>query len=285
MLRFKDLAEEFNVPGGQFLVHRELVVTVRNYWRNGEAEPATHQVCQQICTTKVCVRAVSYLYRAIRANILSPLAELKIKWERDLECQINDLDRDRIVAHIPAVSRNARIKLINFYILHRAYLTPGRINKFYATAAEKCPRCGEFGAEMFHMVWSCTSLAGFWEEVIEYINGIILRDILCTPLVCLLGGYTCPKNKKSTTRLTDLGLILAKRELTMHWKSAHGPQIARWRKEIIKWASLENAVLFREIKRGRAKIHRVKVWEHLVNSLLASEADTNSLNSSLSPCR
>lgn len=117
---------------------------------------------------------------------------MKVKWETDLELQITDMDWEKILAHISAISRNARIKLINFYYLHRVYLTTGRINSFYAAAIAACPIYGELGAEMFHMVWSCLSLAGYWKEAVGCVNDVTQWVIPCTPLAFLLGGYPCP---------------------------------------------------------------------------------------------
>ncbi|KAJ1211136.1 hypothetical protein NDU88_006497 [Pleurodeles waltl] len=94
-----------------------------------------------------------------------------------------------ILGRIPRVPRNARFKLINFYILHRGYLTPERIQRYIQVMDAAYPRCGEVGANVLYMLRSCHCLRPLWEEVMEVLETVLRKEVSCMPGHCLLGWY------------------------------------------------------------------------------------------------
>lgn len=68
-----------------------------------------------------------------------PLSHLRRKWEADLGKEIPETAWSRIVEKAWKNTRNARFQLIHFYVLHRAYLTLARINKYFNVDTARCP--------------------------------------------------------------------------------------------------------------------------------------------------
>lgn len=98
-----------------------------------------------------------------------PLRQLQSKWEADLGVDNPDTTWAKLVERAWKSTCNARFQLIHFYTLHRAYLTPVQIHKYFHTDAARCPRCSSEEAELIHMLWSCSKLGTYWEEVLAFL--------------------------------------------------------------------------------------------------------------------
>lgn len=72
-----------------------------------------------------------------------------------------------------------------FFVLHRAYLTPAKIKKYFNINTAQCPRCTLEGAEFEHMMWSFPQLGTYWEEV-----GNLLRKITDRQIDADIGTFT-----------------------------------------------------------------------------------------------
>ena len=94
------------------------------------------------------------------------------------------------------MSCNARFKLINYYTLHKAYLTPEKIYRYFHSTDAACQRCGIVDTDFMHMVWSCGTLTCFWEKVVEAQNKALNRDAGGLPEACFLRLFPKPKVKK-----------------------------------------------------------------------------------------
>lgn len=103
-----------------------------------------------------------------------------------------------MLARIPKVSKNACFKLISYYVPHRAYLTPGCINKYFHLADAACPRCGEAGVELLHMLWSCPSLKNVWKESTRIADAVIVKEVPASPGHCLLSYFPHTSKTKVT---------------------------------------------------------------------------------------
>lgn len=126
---------------------------------------------------------------------LLPLLHLKGKWEADLSVDIPDKTWDKLVERAWKSSRNARFQLIHFFVLHRAYLTPAGIAKYFNIVDAHCPRCSLGGAEFAHMLWDCPSLGLYWEEVVLLLRTITDRTLELSMGVCCIGSLTLSAQK------------------------------------------------------------------------------------------
>ena len=131
-----------------------------------------------------------------------------------------------------------------------SYLTPKRITAIYGGEVKRCPRCARADANFVHMVWSCPFAQGYWNAVLDKIKSTLERDLPCTMRVCILGIFKRSKKHKVRNKFVDLALALAKRRLSIAWKSPTGPEIAKWETDVKCWAGAEEQALRREEARG-----------------------------------
>lgn len=132
------------------------------------------------------------------------MVRLRLQWEEDLGTPIPEADWEIIVERTPTVSQNACFKLINYYILNRAYLIAVRIRRYFQSEEAACPRCGEREANILHMFWECPILSAFREEVLKTVETVTDREIPHTPSHCLLGWFPHIAKTKVTGKFQDL---------------------------------------------------------------------------------
>ena len=265
-LQYSTLRDEYDLPQGDFLMHGALMATIRSHWNKGVREPHTHSGLTYIITSTGKFKAITCLYKALQSDVLQPLDRLREQWETDLGDPIDQKRWDDVVKRTYKVSRNARFKLISFYTLHRAYLSPDKINKYFHRSDARCPRCSVENANFLHMIWNCPHNTDYWQEVSDTLARITERAIPCTPLSCLLHDFSHTAKNKTTSKFLDLALVLALREITRNWKSKRGPQCNKWRDEVIKWATCEGKVIRRE-RRQKGKPVAADGWDTMVTEL------------------
>ena len=258
------LMEQFGLPAGQFLTYAAINATLDDLWGVSVVEPAEHEVMQVLMTWGKGRHLVQGIYKALNGMIRAPLRRTRDKWEQLLGKEVNDIEWGKILAYARKVSRNSRLKYIQFNLLHQAYFTPDKITKIYGGEVRKCPRCNATGADFGHMLWSCPATQLFWKEVIAQLRDTTLRDLQCTMEVCLLGRFQRPKKQKVGSRFVDLGLALARRRITLKWKDRIGPTIEGWLRDVELWAQAEERAIRKEEARGIRQTPIAEDWAEMV---------------------
>ncbi|KAJ1149369.1 hypothetical protein NDU88_002179 [Pleurodeles waltl] len=117
------------------------------------------------------------------------------------------------------------------------------------------------------MLWTCSELKQYWENVLEDTKKITGRNLAATPAVALLGNFIRPQSKKMTSKFIDLALILAKREITMRWKDPRGPRVLKWKDTLIKWTEGEGEALRQELAKGMGSEEGIQQWDTIFDRL------------------
>ena len=194
------------------------------------------------------------------------LPKLRITWESDLQIPLSECDWINILQHIPRISRNARLKYLQFNYTHRTYMSPARLHSIFPSVSPRCLRCGDEDADFYHMVWKCSVLVPFWEEICGYLTWITGRAHLLTPRACLLGLYPRPKKSKASSKLIDLAFALAKRTIAMHWRSQDAPSITEWKHHLRRWAHLEDMIIRKQMFQAGQTLS-ISAWDALIIAL------------------
>lgn len=105
-------------------------------------------------------------------------------------------------------------------------------------------RCHSDLADFRHMFWDCPALTDYWEEVTDTLAEVTDRDLDPTMAYCILHWFPHTVKTKITSKFIDLGLLLAKRLITIRWKDRHAPSTHVWKAELIKWAESEGTLRF-----------------------------------------
>ncbi|KAJ1079961.1 hypothetical protein NDU88_000183 [Pleurodeles waltl] len=162
-----------------------------------------------------------WLYRGIRAQLHTSLDTLKATWATDMGRDITVKEWTFLLQYATKVSHYTRVKLIWFYPFHLAYLTPHRLNRIYHTPTAHCPRCRTTDADLLHMIPACPSLTQYWTAIRATLTEIAEEPVYLSPAYFLLGMHPRKRTSKVLTRFMDLAMLLAKHQLTRHWKSPH----------------------------------------------------------------
>lgn len=80
-----------------------------------------------------------------------------------------------------------RDRMIQFKLVHRACITPHRLQKINSVCSAKCWRYGASRGDFKHIFWTCPYIAIFWGEVVYLLNTITSAPIPVSMSVCLLG--------------------------------------------------------------------------------------------------
>ena len=159
------------LPPGQFLTYKALHRTFATLWSRQMDEPPTHSVLQLLLTWGKGSHLVKWLYKALADMIRKLLTNIKLKWEALLNRAMTDKEWSGALMYPQKISRNTRLKYIQFNYLHQTYLTPKRITAIYGGAQRTCPRCALAYADYCYMVWSCHIIMDFWQNVTQSVGG------------------------------------------------------------------------------------------------------------------
>ncbi|KAJ1180503.1 hypothetical protein NDU88_005724 [Pleurodeles waltl] len=117
------------------------------------------------------------------------------------------------------------------------------------------------------MLWSCPSLCAYWTAVVACLSECTARRVPFTWEAYMLGLFPRGKEHRAALRFTDLGLITAKRLVTLRWKSYDPPSIQAWRCSFEVWAGAEGAALKREEVLGLRQFPLSASLEELMSRL------------------
>ncbi|KAJ1155340.1 hypothetical protein NDU88_008070 [Pleurodeles waltl] len=156
----------------------------------------------------------------------------------------------------------------------RAYLTPARVNRYFAHQDEACSCCSCVGVDFLHMLWSCPPLCCYWKVVVNCLSECTARRVPFTWEACILGLFPRGKWHRAAVRFTDLGLITAKRLVTRRWRSSDPPSVQAWKCSFEVWTGAEGVALKREEVLGLRKFPLSAGWEELMLRLRNMNGDS-----------
>lgn len=256
-------------PTTLFLLNAHISNYICTTWSNDGSEPPTNA----LLTMQYLMGNGAHLTRWITHGICTEraisLQPLRDKWECDANRTFTDKEWGRILEYPRKVSRNPKFKFIQSMLLHRAYLTPRRLHTMFPNATDECPRCHTPPAGLVHMLWSCPKLGHYWSTVCGILKTVSPVRHNDTLEYCILGLGPRDKNGSAVARFANLALLLAKRNITSHWKSTRAPSLQDWHTETIRWGKAEGAELVRDEYRGLRKTPISLAWHAMLEKYTA----------------
>ena len=129
----------------------------------------------------------SWLIQSLGDGALLALQKI---WERDLNLIFDDEEWNRVLKNVKTASRDAKIRLIQFKIVHCFYWTPYRLYRLGLKDTPYCWWCKTEDGDLTHALWSCTKIQDFWKKVHEHICTVLDTHISLCPQLFILGGWT-----------------------------------------------------------------------------------------------
>lgn len=194
-------------------------------------EPPDVPELTYIIKTQAPTRLISNLYKIAMSHRANKYTKARLDWQRDLGTQMDDAMWRYCCVNTQKISLHGRHRLVHFKFLNRTYYTPERMHRYGLSESADCPRCYYSPADFMHLAWQCPGIATYWEGIFGELSRIMDQNILQDPALALL-GYSKPL-PKGIRRTVDMGLLLARRRLAMHWMRGPLPKISQWMHDVL----------------------------------------------------
>lgn len=165
---------------------------------------------------------------------------LKAAWEKDLDLTINDKDWETYLNDINKCSINSRHQLIQFKVLHRLHYSCTKLHSFYPSVSPTCPKCKSADGTLAHLFWLCPKLNHFWCDIFKCFSNVYKCNISPDPCTSIFGGtqhlFTLTHSHRKTIQY---GMVIAKRNILIHWKDDNVPSFKAWLAEMTNLLHVE----------------------------------------------
>lgn len=161
----------------------------------------------------------------------SQFTKARTAWQTDLQVEINDDMWRYCCANTKKVSLNGRHRLVHFKFLQRVYYTPEHLHRYGLRQSAECERCHEPVADFMHLAWYCPGVLQYWVYIFTAINTILDLQLTPDPALALLGySRGLPV---AVRRLTDMGMLIARRVVARCWMRGPLPTAKRWANDML----------------------------------------------------
>lgn len=208
------------------LLYYQIRATCKDIFPTFPVQPPTMIALEHILTFTSPTKLITRLYKTMQHHYPVTAVMARTAWDSDLETDITDAKWALACRQTRQLTVNHTLRLLHFKFLHRLYRTPLQLHRMGLRDNARCWKCGHLEAGFLYLAWYCQPVASYWVEVLRHITDITSLTIPETPLTTLLGIIeTYPPAK---TRLTSVLLLLAKRQIALHWGAPHAPSIKEW---------------------------------------------------------
>lgn len=248
------LTSTFNVPSSHLFRYFQLLHTFQAQFPPYSlmiGQSTLELVLRSECLDKSTSRLYSHL---IFISIL-PLEALRARWVRDIPYL--DMEGRRGVWNFPLRSLiSLRDHMIQYKLVHGAYIMPHRLKKINPVCSSEYWRCGMNQVDFKHIFWTCPYIAIFRVEVMDLLNSITSAPLPVSMSVCLLGLVETILPTMSERVFANITFFYARKAIVLHWKKPWSPTLSYW-KQLVN----NNLPLYRDtyMNRGRPSKYD-KVW-------------------------
>lgn len=114
------------------------------------------------------VHKASLFYRTFNQFNSDLCENLKIIWQKDLGCNIDENALEEILSSVGRNIREVKGKFIQYKSLHIThYWTPSRLYRMGIAADDLCWKCHVETGTFFHMIWECPVIYSFWGQILN----------------------------------------------------------------------------------------------------------------------
>lgn len=238
---FRKLVEQFNLTNNQSWRYYQLRHLLVSTFGSIHTPPRGMDLIKEIVRIAETGHGASLYYSMlINKSGHKSNAVLKTLWEKDLGITYEEEEWDKITGITKQVSRDIRIKLIQFKILHRFYWYPSRLFRLGLKETPDCWRCVGEGGDLIHALWSCPKVHNFWIRVHEYITEVVGIDYEFCPGIYILGSpQPIDHIGKPLAHWIQTSIMIGKQMIMRKWKAAEGPLFQDWVSELGRVAAFE----------------------------------------------
>ncbi|KAJ1155451.1 hypothetical protein NDU88_008181 [Pleurodeles waltl] len=255
MRSFEDLQDTFALNKTQFHKYLQVRHALLTQVQTGDNIPVSSPMERRALMGNLGRGGVSQVYRTLITSTACSLEELRWKWEGWVG-PVEEEDWTEALAAPHTLTMATRLRLIQTYYLHTAYLTPSKMHKAGLRPTADCPRCMSPDADFFHMVWSCSTINTYWKMISREISLTLQVDMELTPLTSLLGVMGDSGLRRAERTLLGVACLVAKRDIVADWKANKAPALTKWKRGM-DWCAQSEKLVY-EARGCPNKYH--KIW-------------------------
>ena len=161
---------------------------------------------------------VSNIHGLLSKTAPSAYSPVQLAWAHDLNISLSASEWKSVWNSALYSSKCVRLRIIQFKILNRAYITPVTQAKMDKKHQALCwHECGKRGT-LLHLLWECPAVKTLWLDVISFLSESLDVNIPVGPNICLLGLK--PENVvgRAAVQSWTLGCLATKRLILLNWK-------------------------------------------------------------------
>uniref|UniRef100_A0A803K647 Reverse transcriptase domain-containing protein n=1 Tax=Xenopus tropicalis TaxID=8364 RepID=A0A803K647_XENTR len=244
MIQFRTLQRDYGLSNSQWLAYNGIATALR---KRNSAHTITigASVVANTIAEENCKGLMSKLYKKlIEQRVQANTIRAQTKWESDIPT-ITDSQWQQALKTPTRVSLNYKYRMLQLYILHRAYLTKSRLHRMDANISPVCNRCEQEEGTLMHTLWSCTKLNAYWSEVLDTLSQILQYPIPRSPELCLLGVTASLKLPVADLQFLQKVLFIARKGITRLWKCPDPPNYKQWYNAVGDLGKIEKAAYTR----------------------------------------
>lgn len=179
-------------------------------------------------------------YKALNGLQKDICKNLRLIWQKDLNCELNDEVWSKILANTGKYIKEARGQFIQYKLLHRFYFTPSKLHRMGLLASDLCWKCQAETGTFIHVIWECKLVYPFWEKILEQLGKWLGTTVPKSPRLCLMGDQTqLPSASKYDFAVINVGVVTAARVILRLWKSTSPPDLKKWMESMLEIVSYE----------------------------------------------
>uniref|UniRef100_A0A803KGA6 Reverse transcriptase domain-containing protein n=1 Tax=Xenopus tropicalis TaxID=8364 RepID=A0A803KGA6_XENTR len=240
MVQFKTLQLEYGLPKSQWLTYNGIATAIR---KRNSAQKIIIEVSD---LTSVIFEGknkglISNVYKKlIKQSVQTKTIKALTKWENDIPA-LTESQWQQALKTPALVSLNYKYRMLQLYIVHRAYLTKSRLHRIDPNISPLCNRCQQEEGTLIHTLWSCTKLNVYWTEVLDTLSQLLQYPIPRSPQICLLGVISSLELPAAELHFLQKVLFLARKAITRLWKSSEPPTYYQWYSAVGDLCKVEKA--------------------------------------------
>ena len=135
-------------------------------------------------------KAAVYYSMMIQTLGNGSISALQKTWDRDLTLTFSDEDWNRICKKVTVVSTDARVRLIQFKIIHRFDWTPSRLFRLGLLPSSNCWQCKSEEGYLVNVLWSCDKVQHYWTNIHDNLCEITRIQMPFSPRLFILGDHS-----------------------------------------------------------------------------------------------
>ncbi len=259
---FGDLTRQFNIPTSQFYRYLQLRHAVVGIFGSGAPVPQSAELLDNIIKSYGKGHEAAVYYSMMMQTLGNgPIIALQKAWERDLNLAFSDEEWNRICKNVKVVSRDARVRLIQFKIIHRFYWTPSRLFRLGLLSTPNCWRCKSEEGTLVHVLWSCDKVQQFWTNIYDKLCEITEMHMPFSPRLFVLGDHSVLAGQdKHITMYVQTSLMIGRQILIRGWKTEGVPSFQEWVVEMARVTAFEK-MSYKQL--GRLDLYEAKWGNYL----------------------